>query len=171
MTKIIAKLLLAAALFSLFYEGAAYADESKFLGSLDGNWSGTGTVKLRADSSPVRVSCKFKSDTTASSLELDGKCTGFVVVSRNIGANLKAQGANYRGSYVGSATGTAGLAGKRSGNSINLGIRWAKEVNGDRVARLTIEKLGETAMRLTTVDTHPTSGKSIITSRIDLRRS
>ena len=31
-------------------------------------------------------------------------------------------------------------AGSRSGNAINLGISWATEVNGDRKARLTVEK-------------------------------
>ena len=77
----------------------------------------------------------------------------------------------YSGSYVGAGTGTAGLTGKRSGNAINLGIRWAKEVNGDRTARLTVEKVGENGMRLTTVDNDPKTGKNVITSQINLRRS
>jgi hypothetical protein len=149
----------------------AYADESVFLQSLDGSWSGKGTVMVRADASPMNVTCTFESDTTANSLSLDGSCTGLVVFSRAISANLKADGDRYSGSYVGAGTGTAGLGGQRDGDAINLGIKWAKEVNGDREAQMTIEKVGASGMRLTTVDADPGTGKSIVTSRIDLRRS
>ena len=127
-------------------------------------------MKVRADSSPVNVTCKFDSDATDTSLSLDGNCRGLVVISRAIGANIKADGANYSGSYTGAGTGKAGLNGKRSGNAINLGISWAKEVNGDRVAQLTVEKVGENGMTLTTVDEDPKTGKSVVTSQINLRR-
>ncbi len=43
--------------------------------------------------------------------------------------------------------------------------------DGDRSARLTIEKIGSDGMRLTTVDTDPKTGKSVVTSQIDLQRS
>ena len=155
----------------LFAVSAAHSSEAAFLNSLDGNWSGKGTVKVRTNSSPINVTCKFDSDTTESSLSLDGNCLGMIIVSRAIGANLKANGAKYSGSYVGAGTGTAGLSGSRSGNAINLGIRWAKDVNGDREARMTVEKVGENGMRLTTVDVDPESGKNVVTSQIDLRRS
>ena len=153
------------------FAGSAYADEAEFLRSLDGNWRGSGTVAVRADASPMKVSCSLETDTTASSLSLNGKCTSLAVFSRVIGADLDVRGSRYVGSYVGAGTGTAGLSGNRSGNTINLGIRWAKDVNGDRAAKMTIEKVGDTGMRLTTTDTHPATGKSIVTSRIDLRRS
>jgi len=155
----------------LFAASAAHSDEAAFLNSLDGNWSGKGTVKVRTNSSPINVTCKFDSDATESSLSLDGNCRGMVIVSRAIGADLKVKGSKYSGSYVGAGTGTAGLAGSRSGNAINLGIRWAKEVNGDRNARMTVEKVGENGMRLTTVDVDPETGKSVVTSQINLRRS
>ena len=93
-----------------------------------------------------------------------------LIVSRAIGADLKANGTKYSGSYVGAGTGTAGLSGSRSGNAINLGIRWAKEVNGDRKARMTVEKVGENGMKLTTVDVDPETGKSVVTSQINLSR-
>ena len=151
--------------------GAVQAQEADFLQSLDGDWSGKGTVKVRTDSSPVNVSCSFDSDATESSLSLDGNCRGLIIVSRAIGADLKADGSNYSGSYTGAGTGTAGLNGKRSGNAINLGIAWAKEVNGDRKAQLTVEKVGDNGMTLTTVDTDPKTGESVVTSQINLRRS
>jgi hypothetical protein len=150
--------------------GAVHAQEAEFLQSLDGDWSGKGTVKVRADSSPVNVTCSFDSDATETSLSLDGNCRGLVVISRAIGANIKADGSNYSGTYTGAGTGTAGLNGKRSGNAINLGISWAKEVNGDRAAQLTVEKVGENGMTLTTVDEDPKTGKSVVTSQINLRR-
>ena len=155
----------------LFAASAAYSDEAAFLNSLDGNWSGKGTVKVRTNSSPINVTCKFDSDATANSLSLDGNCRGLVIVSRAIGADLKANGAIYSGSYIGAGTGTAGLSGSRSGNAINLGIRWARDVNGDRNARMTVEKVGDNGMRLTTVDADPETGKNVVTSQIDLRRS
>jgi hypothetical protein len=154
----------------LFIASAAQASEAAFLNSLGGNWSGEGTVKVRTNSSPINVTCNFDSDATETSLSLDGNCRGLLIVSRAIGADLKANGTKYSGSYVGAGTGTAGLSGSRSGNAINLGISWAKEVNGDRKAQMTVEKVGDNGMRLTTVDVDPKTGKNVVTSRIDLRR-
>jgi hypothetical protein len=155
---------------ALCFGSAAHAADAEFLKSLEGNWAGKGSVKVNADSSPVNVSCKFASDTTESSMSLDGECTGLVVISRDIGARLKTDGKSYTGTYIGSRTGPAGLSGKRSGNALNLGIRWAKDVNGDRSAKLRLEKVGDNGMRLTTVDTDPATGKSVVISDINLRR-
>ena len=168
MTGYIARSLVVAA--ALCLGGAAHAADAEFLKSLDGNWAGKGSVKVNADSSPVGVNCKFASDTTDNSMSLDGKCTGLIVVSRAIGADIKTDGKSYRGTYVGSSTGPAGLSGKRSGDALNLGIRWASEVNGDRSAKLRLEKVGDNGMRLTTTDTDPATGKSIVISEINLRR-
>jgi hypothetical protein len=103
-------------------------------------------------------------------MALDGSCTGLVVVSRDIGANIKTDGTSYTGTYIGSSTGPAGLSGKRSGNALNLGIRWASDVNGDRKAQLRLEKVGDNGMRLTTTDKDPATGKSVVISDINLRR-
>ena len=151
--------------------GAAHADETKFLQSFKGNFAGKGTVQVTTDVPNVGVSCNFKSNATSTSLSLDGSCRGLVVLTRDISANLKVTDAKYSGVYVGSRTGPAQLNGSRSGNAINLGISWAKEVNGDRKARMTVEKRGENGIRLTVTDTDPKTGKSVVTSRIDLQRS
>ena len=129
---------------------------------------GVGQGRRRLPS--ISVNCKFASDTTDNSMKLDGNCVGLVVFSRAIGARLKTDGKSYTGTYIGSGTGPAGLNGKRSGNSLNLGIRWAKNVNGDRTAKMKLEKVGANGMRLTTVDTDPKTGKSVTTSQINLRR-
>ncbi len=42
--------------------------------------------------------------------------------------------------------------GSRSGNAINLAIRWAKLVNGDRSAQLTVQKKGVNGILLTVTD-------------------
>lgn len=151
--------------------GAARSEESTFLKTLAGSWSGKGTVKVRASSPTMNVTCKFQSNTTASSIALDGRCTSLAVFSRVITADLKTNGSAYTGSYVGAGTGTAGLNGTRAGDAIKLDVKWAKEVNGDRRALLTIEKMGPSGMRLTTVDADPATGRSIVTSQIDLRRN
>lgn len=148
----------------------ARADEADFLRSFQGNFAGRGIVKVTTDAPTVNVSCTFNSDATSTSLSLDGNCRGLVVVTRAISADLKASGAKYTGVYVGSRTGPAKLAGSRSGNAINLGISWATEVNGDRKARLTVEKTSGDGMRLTVTDVDPKTGKSVVTSRIDLQR-
>ena len=151
--------------------GPAHATDGAFLKSLGGSWVGKGTVKVDADSQPIKINCKFASDATESSLSLDGKCTGYVVFSRAIGADVKTNGKTYMGTYTGSRTGPAGLSGKRSGYALVLGIHWAKEVNGDRAAQLRLEKVGDNGMRLTTIDKDPATGRSIVISEINLRRS
>ena len=148
---------------------AAHSQDG-FLASLNGTWAGNGSVRIDADSSPVNVSCKFSSDTTPSSMALDGTCTGLVVISRDIGATISTDGSRYRGVYRGSRTGPAALNGKQSGNSLNLAIRWAADVNGDRSAQLKLEKVGDNGMRLTTLDKDPKTGKPVVISKIDLRR-
>ncbi|MER9807780.1 hypothetical protein NKJ31_30155, partial [Mesorhizobium sp. M0133] len=117
--KSFARFLLAGCLLTA--SATADADEANFLSSLQGNFSGKGTVKVTTDAPTVNVSCTFNSDATSSSLSLDGNCRGLVVVTRAISANLKARGAKYTGVYVGSRTGPAQLAGSRSGNAISLG--------------------------------------------------
>lgn len=150
--------------------GAAHADESRFLQSLQGNFAGKGTVKVDTDAPTLSVSCTFKSNATSTSLSLNGTCRGLVLVTRDISADLKSSGAKYTGTYIGSRTGPAQLTGSRSGNAINLIIHWAKVINGERSAKLTVEKTGG-GMRLTVVDRDPKTGKGVVTSRIDLLRT
>lgn len=155
----------------VFSAPSALADEGRYLRSLGGSWSGTGTVLVRTSSSPVTVTCHFTSNASASSLALDGKCRGLLVISRSIGSRLKSSGGKYSGTYTGSSSGVAQLTGTRRGNALNLAIRWAKNVNGDRSAQLTLEKVGTDGMKLSTTDIDPKTGKAVTTSEINLRRS
>ncbi|WFP60551.1 MULTISPECIES: hypothetical protein [unclassified Mesorhizobium] len=149
----------------------ARADDADFLRSFQGSFAGNGTYKVSASAPTVNISCDFKSGATSTSLSLDGKCRGLILMTREISADLKATGRGYSGVYIGSRTGPAQLNGSRSGNALNLGIRWAKEVNGDRKAQLTVEKTGSDGMRLTVTDVDPKTGKTMVTSRIDLKRT
>ncbi|MGX5830071.1 hypothetical protein [Mesorhizobium sp. 43Arga] len=150
--------------------GPAQSADAAFLKSFAGSWVGEGMVKVDADSQPIKISCKFASIATERSLSLNGKCTGYVVFSRAIGAKVRTNGKTYTGTYIGSSTGPAGLSGNRSGNALVLAIHWAKEVNGDRSAQLKLEKVGDNGMRLTTIDKDSATGKDIVISDINLSR-
>lgn len=73
------KVAIAAATASMLMAGAAKADESAFLKTLAGNWSGKGTVKVRTNAPTMKVTCRFKSDANASSLALNGRCTSLAI--------------------------------------------------------------------------------------------
>lgn len=147
-----------------------FANDAELLASFAGSWSGKGKFRISTGSPPMPVSCSFAAETTGTSMSLDGKCRGMMVVSRRIGVMLKADGKGVSGSYIGSTTGPAGLAGARHGNAFDLSIHWAKTVNGDREAQMRIEKMGEGGMKLTTVDVDPASGESVVTGEITLSR-
>jgi hypothetical protein len=149
---------------------AALAEEADFLDSLEGQWAGKGSVKVRVASPTIPVTCKFTSNAGSDSLALDGHCRGLLVFSRRISATLKGKEGSYSGTYIGAGTGPAVLDGVRKGSAIDLGITWAKPVNGDRKATMTLEKTGESGMTLITTDVDPRSGKSVVTSRIELKR-
>ncbi|MDX3925726.1 MAG: hypothetical protein QHC90_07940 [Shinella sp.] len=158
------------AAFLLLTAGPAFADEASFLESIAGNWSGRGTVKLRIDRSPINVNCNLGSQANGPALSMSGTCRGLVVVSRSISADLRARGTRYSGTYVGPQGGRSALSGSRRGNTINLAVRWAKEVNGDHSATMTIRKTGDNRLTLTTIDKDPATGRSVVTSEINLRR-
>ncbi|MCJ9673712.1 MULTISPECIES: hypothetical protein [unclassified Neorhizobium] len=163
---------LAAAAFiaSGFLPGLILAAESDFLKTLSGNWSGEGTVLIRIGATPINVTCSFTSTAGATTLSMQGTCRGLLVVRRSISADLQASDRGYSGTYVGPSGQPSMLSGNRRGNAINLGVRWARVINGDRVANMTIEKIGNDRLRLQTVDKDLSSGKSVVTSRIDLSR-
>ena len=150
--------------------GPALADESQFLNSLRGSWKGSGTVTMRIGSNPIKVNCTFESTSSGPSLRMNGNCRGFVVVRRAISADLSANGSRYRGNYVGPSGIPSALSGSRSGNSINLGIRWNRDINGDRAASMTITKVGNNGLRLHTTDKDGAGGKTVVTADIRLTR-
>ncbi|MBZ9792011.1 hypothetical protein K9B32_18075 [Rhizobium sp. 3T7] len=162
-----------AAVTALFWvmTGAAYADEAPFLQSLAGDWTGGGMMKRTTSSSPINLNCNIKTEASGEALSMQGICRGMIVVTRAVSANIKVNGAHYAGSYIGPAGGVSGLRGTRSGDAINLAVRWSKVINGDRSASMTIQRVDDNAIRIRTVDMDPSSGQQVVTSDLNLRRN
>ncbi|OLP57969.1 hypothetical protein BJF93_14150 [Xaviernesmea oryzae] len=161
----------AAATLFLGLSGApAMAAEEDFLPSLAGRWSGGGTVTTRIGTPPVRVSCNFTSTANASALSLSGQCRGLLVVRRQVSADLNRQGGRYAGTYIGPSGRPAALSGGRKGDTLDFAVRWSREINGDRDARMTIRKTGAKGLVLRTLDRDPKTGRTVTTSEIRLTR-
>ena len=161
---------LLAILAALCAAAPAAADESSFLKPLNGNWTGTGKVLRKIGSSPINVSCKFTISAPGPSIAMKGNCRGLLVVNRTISADLTARGARYSGAYTGPSGAPSQLSGSRNGDVINLAVHWARMVNGDRNATMAIRKQGNSRLTIQTIDKDLSSGKSIVTSDISLRR-
>ena len=146
------------------------ANDASFLKSLQGKWTGGGPVRIRINWIPVTVSCKFDTEADDTALSLKGTCRGMMLMSRAISADIRSNGTSYTGWYIGPKGGKARLNGSRNGNSIDLTIHWPKTINGDRVADLTVQKVGNNGMKLTTVDIDPKTGKPVVTSELSLTR-
>lgn len=163
-------LVLTSILAVLCVPATSFANEGAFLKSIDGRWSGNGTVMTRIGGKTINVRCNLDFDAGSTDLSMDGNCRGLVVVNRSISANIKASGTRYSGTYTGPSGQPSSLSGARRGEAINMAVRWAREINGDRSATMSIAKLGDNKLRLQTIDKDPKSGKSVVTSRIDLSR-
>ncbi|MBB3916044.1 hypothetical protein [Rhizobium fabae] len=162
---------LIAALLSLTCLPArADTSEAGFLQSLGGDWSGAGMVLTRIGGTSLNVSCTLRSDTSASTVSMNGTCRGLAVFTRAFSAIVKAAGQRYTGNYIGPSGQPSKLVGSRQGNRLNLNVTWARVVNGDRNATLVIEKVGQDRLLMQTVDRDLASGRSVVTSRIDLQR-
>ncbi|MDS7596954.1 hypothetical protein [Agrobacterium tumefaciens] len=148
----------------------SHADEASFLSSLEGKWTGKGTVVTRIGAPAISVNCTLNSDARRAALSMSGTCRGLVVVNRAIAADLTASGARYSGTYTGPSGRPSALSGNRRGNAINLTVRWNRDINGDRVAAMTIEKVGANGLRLRTTDKDGKTGKTVVTSDIRLVR-
>jgi hypothetical protein len=155
---------------AVFASSGAFAAEQDFLKSIEGQWSGGGKVLTKIGGSNVNVSCKMTSDAASSSFSMNGTCRALAVVSRTFTAKVDTSGGSYSGNYVGVSGQPSKLVGSRSGDTINLDVTWAKAEYGDRQAKMTIEKVGDDGLRIRTIDQDPDSGKSIITTQLDLKR-
>ncbi len=149
----------------------ARADESAFLKSLAGNWTGGGTVVTRIGRPAVNVDCKLRSNAGAASVAMQGNCKALMLFRRPISAELKARGARYSGVYIGPSGRHSTLSGARKGSTISLAVRWSRLVNGDRQAEMTIQKIGDNGLRLRTIDRNPANGETVVTSDIRLDRN
>lgn len=158
--------LCAALVLTLPASTALHASEAEFLQQLSGNWTGGGQVRLSPEASPVNVSCDFDGQSTDVSASLDGTCTGMVLFSRQVGAEIALQNGSYVGSYIGSRRGTGELQGTRSGSTLDLTLQWP----GYPAASMTLASPAEGRMVLTTVEEHPETGEQVVTAQLELQR-
>ena len=149
--------------------GVSQAAEAEYLKSISGNWSGKGMVLTKIGGSKVNVSCNLQVASGAASLSMKGRCRG-LLVSRGFSADVKTSGSRYSGTYRGPSGQPSSLSGSRRGDNVNLAVTWARVINGDRNANMTIEKLGTNGLRLRTIDTEVGTGRSVVTSSIEFTR-
>jgi hypothetical protein len=150
---------------------SAMASEADFLKSIEGQWSGGGTVLTKLGGDNVGVTCKMKSSANAANLAMDGSCRALVVVTRSFTARVKATGASYSGTYIGVSGKPSTLQGSRNANTLNLNVTWASIIYGDNKALMTIQKVGTDGLRIRTLDKDPQSGKSVVTTDLRLKRT
>lgn len=148
----------------------ANASDAEFLNSLAGDWSGSGMILTRIGGMKVNVSCSLKSDTSPTTVAMNGNCRALAAVTRSFSAKVKAAGQGYTGNYTGPSGRPSKLVGSRKGDALNFAVTWAHVTNGDRSASMMIEKVGQNGLRLQTIDRDPASGRAVVTSRIDLQR-
>lgn len=129
----------------------ASSTEVQFLGDMSGQWSGSGKAYLK-NLGNVSASCNMKADSADSEISLSGKC-GVLFFSIGLGLQLKDEGENqFTGLYTGSRTGPAKLQGVLEGNRLVMDITWNGEVNGDRDAKMVLERTGTDSFTQTVTD-------------------
>ncbi|WJH39733.1 hypothetical protein N7E02_23785 [Aliirhizobium terrae] len=154
-----------------FAAPSAQASEADFLKSIEGQWNGGGTVLRSIGGENVNVKCSMQSDASDASYSMDGSCRALVVVKRGFNASVKASGNSYSGTYTGASGKPSTLSGSRDGDTLSFDVTWANEEYGDRKATMTIQKVGEDGLRIRTIDRDPSSGKSVVTTDLQMRRS
>ncbi len=151
---------------------AASDASTAYLGRFRGEWTGSGTVQPAAEDPHRKVSCEASGDATETRVSLKGSCTAVLVFTRDIGADLKLDPATGRftGTYIGSPLGPARLSGTRDGESLNLDVTWAGEVNGDRHSRMTITNHGDGRFSVRVRDQLGADGPTAVTTDIAFAR-
>jgi hypothetical protein len=166
------RVLVASALMAAsFVAPAAHASEADFLKSIEGKWNGGGKVLRSIGGESVSVTCSMQSDASDASYSMDGACRALVVVKRGFNASVKASGNSYSGTYTGASGKPSTLSGSRDGNTLSFDVTWANEEYGDRKATMTIQKVGDNGLRIRTIDRDPSSGKSVVTTDLQMQRS
>ncbi|MGQ4273209.1 hypothetical protein [Terrihabitans sp. B22-R8] len=152
--------------------GPAFAQtsEADYAKRFDGSFSGGGKVRTEANGSPWNAKCKVTGKSSPTSVSIKGTCTAAVVVSREIGADLKiSPDGTYSGTYVGSKIGPARISGKRSGDTVRLNVTWPKPVNGDTKATMTITNKGN-GFTFAVDDLDQPGGKTVRMTDINLSK-
>jgi hypothetical protein len=162
----LAKALAAAALLILTQPGAAEqeanSEEAGFLSSLEGRFSGNGTLQ-NAGGSSRSLKCQFDGDQQGSRLSLDGSCTTAAILSTTIKIELRhdPKTDRYAGTFKESTGTVANLAGTRQGQRLTLAFNeTAESVRPNPPATLTISRQQD-GVALTLRGSQPGQGQSL----------
>ncbi|MCE7026866.1 hypothetical protein [Jiella avicenniae] len=141
-----------------------------YLSRFDGSWRGGGSVTVRQLPSPVDVSCNVAGDRRgARSFSLGGTCRAMLLMKRQIGANIAYDPSSrrYTGTYTGSTSGPARLAGRLKGDTLDLRVTWAKKIYDDDYARMLIRNTGRGAFTMQVVE--KIGGRNVVVSDLTFR--
>ncbi|EAU40460.1 hypothetical protein FP2506_04506 [Fulvimarina pelagi HTCC2506] len=160
-----------AILFALAMPSHGHAQDQAYLKRYGGDWEGGGRVQIEQLPKPVDVSCETAGTVeTANEFKLAGECSAMLVLSNDIGAELKVdpKTGEYSGVYTGSKSGPATLLGTRNGDRLELEVTWNKVIYDDDTARMTIENEGEGQFLMTV--TERIDGEDVVVSDLTFER-
>ena len=154
---------------SLATAGAASAAPDYF-SRYDGGWSGGGSVKVKQLPAATNVSCKVSGTRNSQrSFTIAGNCRAMLLLNREIAARLTydPKAKVYSGTYTGSSSGPARLAGKLRGDTLDLRVTWGKKIYDDNFARMLIKNTGRGGFTMQVVE--KIEGKSVVVSDLSFR--
>jgi len=157
----------AIALVGAFSIAPVSAAPTAFFEDLSGNWSGSGKAYV-TKFGEVSANCRVSVSGADTQIQMKGSC-GMLVFRQALGLTLKNAGGNrFTGTYTGSKTGPAKLEGALQDDRLVLNIRWGGLVNGDRTAKMILQRTGPNSFAQTVVD--KVSGKTRSTSSFAFKR-
>lgn len=162
LTKAFATLALFALAQPLAAEQDARSDETGFLRSFEGRFSGAGTLQ-NAGGSSRSLSCSFDGDEQGSRLSLNGTCRTAAIFSATIRIELRhdPRSGRYHGAFRESTGTVAELAGRREGQKLTLAFtETAESVRPNPPATLTITRRQD-GIALTLRPSKPDQGQNI----------
>jgi hypothetical protein len=136
--------------------------EASFLNSLEGRFSGNGTLQ-NAGGSSRSLKCQFEGDQEGSRLSLDGTCSTAAIFSATIRIELRLdpKTGRYAGTFRESTGTVANLAGKRQGQRLTLAFNeTAESVRPNPPATLTISRRQD-GVALTLRGSQPGKGQNL----------
>lgn len=158
--------LIAAALLMLAQPGTAEQEadggETGFLSSLEGRFSGNGTLQ-NAGGSSRSLKCQFNGDQEGARLSLDGSCSTAAIFSATIRIELRhdPRTGRYAGTFKESTGTVANLSGRRQGQRLTLAFNeTAQSVRPNPPATLTISRQ-PSGVALTLRGSQPGKGQNL----------
>lgn len=143
-------------------EQEADTGETGFLSSLEGRFSGNGTLQ-NAGGSSRSLKCQFNGDQEGARLSLDGSCSTAAVFSATIRIELRhdPKTGRYAGTFKESTGTVANLSGRRQGQRLTLAFNeTAESVRPNPPATLTISRQ-QSGVALTLRGSQPGKGQNL----------